>query len=183
MYENGEQYTANAVLVLHVLKCVGEPITDFYLTDLMMGPGLVNYFTMEQCLDQLTEGGFVTRRLDSMGIALYSITEKGEEMLSSMKYMLSGGLGARYEAYVRKQKAEISGKMHIDATCFEDSNGNLYVRCFVRDGLMGVVDVTLPVGNKEDGEQICTAWRNDSSSMYIQLMKALYDGAKINLEG
>ncbi len=183
MYENGEQYTANAVLVLHVLKCVGEPITDFYLTDLMMGPGLVNYFTMEQCLNQLTEGGFVERRLDSMGLAIYTLTEKGEDMLTSMKYMLSGGLGARYEAYVRKRKDEVSDKMHIDATCFEDSNGNLYVRCFVRDGLMGIVDVTLPVANKHDGEQICKAWRSDSSSMYVQLMKALYDSAKINLEG
>ncbi len=183
MYENGEQYTANAVLILHVLKCVEEPITDFYLTDLMMGPGLVNYFTMEQCLDQLTAGDFVTRRLDSMGIAIYSLTEKGEEMLSSMKYMLSGGLGARYAAYVQKHKAEVTGKMHIDATCFEDSNRNLYVRCFVRDGLMGVVDITLPVASKEDGEQICKAWRSDSSSMYIHLMKALYEGANINLEG
>lgn len=183
MYENGEQYTANAVLILHVLKCVGEPITDFYLTDLMMGPGLVNYFTMEQCLDQLTDGAFVARRLDSMGVAIYSLTEKGEEMLSSMKYMLSGGLGARYAAYVQKHKEEVTGKMHIDATCFEDANRNLYVRCFVRDGLMGVVDVTLPVANKTDGEQICKAWRSNSSSMYIHLMKALYEGAKINLEG
>lgn len=183
MYESGEQYTANAVLVLHVLKCVGEPISDFYLTDLMMGPGLVNYFTMEQCLQQMTDGGFVERRLDSMGIAVYSLTEAGEEMLDSMKYMLSGGLGARYEAHVRKHGAEVRGKMHVDANCFEDSKGNLYVRCFVRDGLMGIVDITLPIASKEDGEKICKAWRNDSSSMYIKLVKALYDGAKIDMEG
>ncbi len=183
MYENGEQYTANTVLVLHVLKCMGEPVSDLHLTDLMMGPGLVNYFTMEQCLQQLTDGGFVDRRLDSMGVAIYSLTQAGEALLDSMKYMLSGGLGARYAAHVKQHSAEIRGKMHVDANCFEDSKGNLYVRCFVRDGLMSIVDITLPVASKADGEQICKAWRNDSSSMYIQLLKALYDGAKINLEG
>lgn len=179
MYENSEQYTANSILVLHVLQCIGEPVSDYHFTELMMGPGLVNYFTIEQCLSQMIENGFVERSLDSMGVAMYSLTESGASLLDSMKYMLSGGLGACYAAYVKAHAKEIRQQMRIDANCFEDSKNNLYVRCFVRDGLMCLVDVTLPVATKEDADKICREWRTNPSNLYVKLIQALYEGAKI----
>ena len=107
MFENGAQVTADSVLILHILKLMGEPVTDSALTEILMGPGLVNYFTSLQCLSVLTEEGLVRRSLDSMGKAMYDITVSGEDMLASLKYMLSGGLGAAYESYIANHRDDI----------------------------------------------------------------------------
>lgn len=179
MFENGEQYAADQVLVLFVLDTLGIPVSDNHLTDLMMGPGLVNYFTYVQCLDDVVKAGFVQRRLDSMGIATYSLEEQGKAMLAAKKYMLSGGLGARYETYVSQHRNEIRQQMKIDANTFEDSQGNLFIRCFVRDGLNCIVDITLPVPSRSDAEAICKAWRSNSSAMYVEIIKAMYNQSKI----
>ena len=68
--------------------------------------------------------------------------------------------------------------MTVDADCFEDSNGNVYVRCFVREGTNCIVDVKLPVADRKDGAAICEEWKKKTSALYIQLMKIFYDSIK-----
>lgn len=175
MFENSEQYTANKILILFILDKLGVSLTDNFLSAALLGPGLVNYFTVQECREDLIAKGCIKRELDSGGTVLYSITDKGRERLSQMQYMLTGGLGARYEAYIDEHKDEITRAMYVNADCFEDSAGNAYVRCYVREGTNCIVDVKLPVANKNDGAAICEAWKNRTSDIYLQLMKTFYD--------
>ena len=49
MFENSEQYTANKILILFVLDKLGIRMTDNALSAVLLGPGLVNYFTIQEC--------------------------------------------------------------------------------------------------------------------------------------
>lgn len=180
MFENNEQYTANKILILFILDKVGMALTDNCLSAILLAPGLVNYFTVQECREDLIVKGCVSRELDSSGCVLYSITEKGRERLEQMRYMLSGGLGARYEAYIESHRDSLAHDMHVNADCFEDSEGNTYVRCYVREGTNCIVDVKLPVADRSDGAAICEQWRKNTSELYMQLVKTLYDGLQIN---
>lgn len=70
--------------------------------------------------------------------------------------------------------------MHVNADCFEDSEGNTYVRCYVREGANCIVDVKLPVANRSDGAAICEIWRKNTSDLYLHLVKTFYDALKEN---
>lgn len=178
MFENNEQYTANKILILFILDKLDMKLTDNSLSAVLLGPGLVNYFTVQECREDLIAKGCVRRELDSSGSVLYSITEKGRERLAQMRYMLSGGLGARYEAYLEANRDSLEHDMHVNADCFEDSHGNTYVRCYVREGSNCIVDVKLPVANRSDGAAICEIWRKNTSELYLHLVKTFYDGIK-----
>ncbi|MBO5147264.1 MAG: DUF4364 family protein [Clostridia bacterium] len=178
MFENSEQYTANKILILFVLDKLGIRMTDNALSAVLLGPGLVNYFTIQECREDLIAKECIARELDSSGCVLFSITKKGKERLAQMKYMFSGGLGARYEAYIDENRDALERSMSVDADCFEDSNGNVYVRCFVREGTNCIVDVKLPVADRKDGAAICEEWKKKTSALYIQLMKIFYDSIK-----
>lgn len=178
MFENSEQYTANKILILFILDKLGIRMTDNALNAVLLGPGLVNYFTIQECREDLVAKGCILRELDSNGCVLFSVTQKGREKLNQMKYMLSGGLGARYEAYIEENRDALERAMCVNADCFEDSDGNAYVRCYVREGTNCIVDVKLPIANKNDGALICEAWKKNTSNIYIQLMKTVYDSIK-----
>lgn len=178
MFENNEQYTANKILILFVLDKLGIRLTDNALNAILLGPGLVNYFTIQECREDLISKGCIKREQDSNGCVLFSVTEKGKERLDQMRYMLSGGLGARYEAYIEENRNALERAMYVNADCFEDAGGNAYVRCYVREGTNCIVDVKLPVANRKDGAAICDQWRKNTSNIYIQLMKAFYDSLK-----
>ena len=180
MFENSEQYTANKILILFILDRLGVKLSDHFLNAVLLGPGLVNYFSVQECREDLIAKGCVQRELDSAGTVLYSITEKGRERLGQMRYMLSGGLGARYEAYLEAIRDSLEQGMHVNADCFEDAAGNVYVRCYVREGSNCIVDVKLPVANRSDGAAICETWRKNTSELYLQLVKTFYDGIKTN---
>ncbi|MBO7407755.1 MAG: DUF4364 family protein [Clostridia bacterium] len=173
MFENDTQMTADGVLILHILSLLGEPVPDTLLTEIIMGPGLVNYFTAGQCLSALVDAGYASRSLDSMGKALYDITESGRGVYESLKYMLGGGLGAAYESYIRCHRDDIKKRTKIDATWTQDTKGNFFVHCFVRDGMRAVVDITLPVADKQDADYIVNAWKNNSSKLYFEVLKKL----------
>ena len=178
MFENSEQYTANKILILFVLDKFEMQMTDNALNAVLLGPGLVNYFSIQECKEDLIAKGCVERLLDSNGSVLYCITEKGKERLEQMKYMISGGLGARYAAYIEEHREELEHALTVNADCFEDSNGNTYVRCYVREGVNCIVDVKLPVANRKDGVKICEAWKQKTSKIYLHLVKTFYDSTK-----
>lgn len=178
MFENSEQYTANKILILFVLNKLSIKMTDNALNAVLLGPGLVNYFTVQECREDLISKGCIKRELDSNGSVLYSITETGVERLNQMKYMLSGGLGARYEAYIDENRDSLERDMYVNADCFEDTQGNVYVRCYVREGTNCIVDIKLPVASRIDGAAICDTWRKNTSDVYLQLLKIFYDSIK-----
>ena len=68
--------------------------------------------------------------------------------------------------------------MYVNADCFEDASGNVYVRCYVREGTNCIVDIKLPVADRKDGAAVCEAWKNNTSGIYMQLMKTFYDVIK-----
>ena len=175
MFESGSQITANGVLILYVISLTGQPIPEDLLTELIMAPGLVNYFTMCRCLTGLIDGGYVVRELDSMGKAMYDITGSGSEALASMKYMLSGGLGAAYESYIINHRDDIKRRTRVDANCLRDAKGNYFVHCFVREGLNADLDITIPVSDREDAETILRNWKNNASKKYVEILKVLLD--------
>jgi len=173
MYENGAQLTAESVLILHILELLGEPVSDRVLTEVLLAPGLVNYFSAHSCLAGLTDGGYVARKLDSIGTVMYDITGSGRETLKSLKHMLSGGLGAAYESYVENHRADLQQSLRVDGVCSEDRKGNLLVHCYVRDGLQCYFDLTVPVANKADADAAIRNWRTDSARIYIEILKTL----------
>ena len=67
MYENDKQILENDILVLYILNKFDIMITEKSLTDIILTPGLVNYFSFQDSLKKLIENNFVSVFNDNDG--------------------------------------------------------------------------------------------------------------------
>ena len=173
MYENEKQYTENQLLILYVLKEIDIPIPGMQLTDVMLEPRLMNYFAMQSALCDLIDSGMVKSAKDSGGIPLYSCTKKGLEVLSSLSDILPQAIIDTYKSYLSKEKDNIRKSAEVNANYFTTPDGNYYCRCFIREGNTYIADVRIPAADKSEAIEICKNWKENTSSVYIKVIKAM----------
>ncbi|MBR5059257.1 MAG: DUF4364 family protein [Clostridia bacterium] len=162
MYENKDQELQNNILVLYVLGSFEIALSEQSLNELILSPGLINYFSYRESLSNLAKSGFVSAFSDNDGLMLYSITEEGRISLSNMESLLAPHLKAAYDEELLKMKSRIIRETSVNAYPFIDVNKNQSVRCYIREKGNKIVDLRFPVPDQEIAEAICENWKTDA---------------------
>ena len=173
MLENNSQEIENDILVLYVLGQFDMPISDKSLTEIILTPGLINYFSYTTSLENLTKDNLITLTTDTDGLNLYSISEEGRQMLPSLISGLSSGLKQAYDSFLLKEKSKITLDNTINAYPFIDQNKNQCVRCYIRENGVKIVDIRIPVPDRETALMMCANWKTDAYSLLMQIMTDL----------
>lgn len=173
MFENDKQYTENQILILYVLKEIDMDTPGSLLTDIMLEPRMMNYFAMQSALCDLTDSGMVLSVKDSDGIPLYSCSKKGLDVLNSLSDTLPTAIKDTYKRFVHKEKDKIKKSIEINASHFTGNDGQIYCRCFIREGNTYISDVRIPAANKTEAEAICDNWKNNTPDVFLKVIKAL----------
>ncbi|MBP1588254.1 MAG: DUF4364 family protein [Clostridia bacterium] len=162
MYDNKDQDLQNSILVLYVLGNFDIALTEQSLNELVLTPGLINYFSYREALSTLLKNGFVSAFSDNDGLMLYSITEEGRISLSNMENLLVPHLKAAYDEELLKAKSRVIRETSIYAYPFIDINKNQSVRCYIREKGNKIVDLKFPVPDQDVAEAICESWKRDA---------------------
>ena len=166
--------TEDKLLILLALETYGMPITDMYLTELLLSPGYMNYFSIHDALGKLVSNNLVDRVLDNEGIPMYSINQAGKDVFTEFGYLLPDGLATKYENHIMKSRNEIKKKIEVNYSVSSDADGNYFARLFVRDGSNYVVDIKVPAAGSDDANNMCRRWKENNSEMYLKIMEALH---------
>ncbi len=172
MYESNEQLLQNEILVLYVIDSLDFGISDALLTDFIMKPGLINYFSYKDALDSLIKSGFVARVRGNDGTDLYVTTDSGKVSRRAMEPRLSLSLRNPYDELLGKEKETLASRMTVNAYTFIDANKNLSVRCLIREKGNIVVDLRLPVPDRETGDAICEKWLENAYALLPKIILA-----------
>ena len=172
MYENKDQIMQNEILLLYILDKLDFPISDKLLTEFVLKPGLINYFSYKEALEALLKNGFVSKAQGNDGQDIYVITDPGRVSCRSMEPALSQSLRIPYDDLLLKEKDRLSSDMTVSSYIFIDANKNLAVRCFIREKGNIVVDLRLPVPDRETGEEICALWQKDAYAVLPKIILA-----------
>jgi len=172
MYENKDQMIQNEILILYILDKIGIGVSDFILTEFVLKPGLINYFSYKESLEELLKNGYVEKMQGNDGQDIYSVTDLGKVTCRSMEPSLSQSLRIPYDDLLLKEKNRLTTGMAVNSYVFIDSNKNLAVRCFIREKGNVVVDLRLPVPDRETGEQICNMWQKNAYALLPKIILA-----------
>ncbi len=167
-------YAEDKLLLLLALDILDMPITNIYITDLMLEPGYMNYFNIQVALSELVQAGFIDKIPDGDGIPMYSINPKGKDAFLEFSYLLPDGLASRYEDHIEKNKDQVKKLIEVNASVFTDSENEYFVRCFVRNKGSYVIDLKLPAAGREEANEICKAWRENSAEIYAEIVKIIH---------
>lgn len=167
-------HAEDKLLILLALDIIDMPITNLYINDLLLQPGYMNYFNIQIALGELVENGFIDRIPDGDGIPMYSINEKGKNAFREFSYLLPEGLATKYEEHIENNKDAVKKMVEVNASVFTAGENEYFIRCFVRDKGTYTIDLKLPAASREDANEICKAWRDNSSEIYSEIVKILH---------
>ncbi len=173
MYENDKQEMENDILVLYILGQFDIYITEKALTEVVLSPGLVNYFSFCESLKKLREMHYIDVFTDNDGTELYGTTEDGRVALNSLVLSLSPALKNTYDDVLLREKDKITSETMLSAYHFVDVNHNNAVRCYIRENGNKIVDIRLPVPDKETALEICEKWKTDAYDMLMKITEIM----------
>ncbi len=172
MYENKDQLIQNEILILYILDKLGIGVSELMLTEFVLKPGLINYFSYRESLESVVKNGYAVKSRGNDGQDIYSVTDLGKVTCRTMEQNLSPSLKIPYDDLLLREKDKLTTKMTVDAYTFIDANKNLSVRCFIRERGNVVVDLRLPVPDRETGNQICAMWKKNAYALLPKIILA-----------
>lgn len=170
MYENDKQLLENDVLVMYILSKFDVHISEKSLTELVMTPGLVNYFSFQNSLAKLLENKFIDVFFDNDGLSLYGLTDAGRVALGSLGTALSVALKSSYDRVLLNETEKIRNETNVNAYHFIDINGNNAVRFYIRENGNKIVDIKFPVPDKETALEMCAKWKSNAYDMLDKII-------------
>ena len=173
MFENDSQNMENMLLVLYTLNELNMPVTGLYLDEIMLKPGFMNYFSLRLAISELVKQKAVNEDPDTGGVTMYSLTDRGKELLDSMDHIMQKGRVAAYNTFIKENRENVKKETETGSCVFTSPDGHYYVRCFIRKGRTCTVDIKIPVTNKEEGSEIVKNWKENTGLAFLKVYDSL----------
>ncbi|MNI79047.1 hypothetical protein D3C73_1354780 [compost metagenome] len=81
MQENSLELAENKLILLYIVKNIKYPVTKTQLTDLVLETSFINYFTLQQYIDDLDTSGFIEYQYINEKHFI-QLTDKGDNVLT-----------------------------------------------------------------------------------------------------
>ncbi len=105
MFDNSLNLAENKLLLLHIIDKVDLPISNIQLTEIVLENNFINYFTLQEYIDDLISSQLINK-INYKNKDRLVISSKGKEVLSLFKNRLSKDSLSKLNSY-------IDGKMNL----------------------------------------------------------------------
>lgn len=172
MFEDTLELAENKLLLLFIFKKIKFPVSNNQITQIILENNFINYFTLQQYLNELLSSNFL-KYTDETGNHRLVITEKGIKVLSLFENRISEDKINAVEDYLNKEIKNIKQEVTItaDYTLGKKDNFIVNLKAIENDSIL--IDIKLNVGSNKDAKDLCHKWKNNSSELYDKIIQLL----------
>ncbi|WOO38778.1 DUF4364 family protein [Anaerocolumna sp. AGMB13020] len=164
--------TLYKLIILFLLDKVDFPLTNAQISNFILDKEYTNYFSLQQCISELTEEEFMT--VQTVGhSSLYQITPSGEETLSFFQNMISSAIQEEIVSYLKENKYSLRDESSILSEYHKTGKDEYTVSLRVMEKKNPIIDINLAVPTEEDASKICRNWRGQSQEIYSYVLSSL----------
>ena len=181
----------NKLILMYIIRNLNAPATNSNITKLVLQTRLMNYFVLQQCLDDLLEsrlillasgdlsGGFSGDiSSDTSGNASgkserYIITNSGSQTLDYFQNLIPPGIKKRLDKILSESSKELQAEAQVTADFVPESEDKFNVRLKIGERDFQLIDINVAVGTKKDAREICDNWLKHSSVIYAEIIESL----------
>lgn len=172
--ENAE----NKVLLLFFAEKVRMPVNSMQLTRIMLEHRFMNYFHMQQCLHELTSGGFLSSELHE-GTERYSITKEGIRILDLFGSLLPEGIRNRLLSGIAQIRSGLLRETAVTADMTLVTEDEWLVSLRITEEDEPLFETRISVGSRDDARTLCRNWKENATSLYPQVISLLLGGSAV----
>lgn len=179
--ENTEELAQSKLLLLYLIKHSNTSFTNSEITEFVLEKNYMNYFLVQQYLSELIESNFIeTSKEDTRDV--YLILEKGEIALSYFEERIPSRikheLNVEFKEIIKKAKANAQ----VVTEFFEKDNNQFVVNLKLVENDETLFSLYLDVATKKQVDLICERWKENTESIYQNIVNLLTNEKTTPLE-
>lgn len=142
------------------------------LTNIVLENNLMNYFSLQQYLSELTSSNFLDVS-EKSGKHKLIITEKGCKVLSLFEMRISNEKINLIDKYLENQMTDIKNELTISADYTIENSDNFIVNLKASECTYTLIDIKIGIPSNKQARELCSKWKNHSSELYNKIMELL----------
>lgn len=169
---NNRELAQNKLILLYMINKIDMPVSNLQITKLILENKFMNYFLLQQFLDELCIDNLLACSLES-GKTFYTITPAGKQTLGYFPSLIPAGIKARIDNTISAIRKNIKNETLITADFIPESENEYIVTCKVHEDDFALIDLKITVGTRNDARTICENWKKHSQAIYPEIIESL----------
>ncbi len=169
---SNRELAENKLILLYIIDKVNIPINNLQITKIILENRFMNYFLLQQFLNELCEGSLLSC-VHEDGKSFYTITNNGKQTLSYFQNLIPLGIKTRIDDTISSIKKRIKNETYITADYTPEKENEFIVSCKICEDDFKLIDLMLLAGTKSEARSICENWRNHSQAIYSEIIESL----------
>lgn len=174
MFEDTLELAENKLLLLYIFDKIKFPVSNNQITQIVLENNFINYFTLQQYLNELVSSNFL-KYISESGNHRFLITEKGIKVLSLFKNRISNSKMEIIDNYLKKEIDSIKKEVTVTADYTIEQNDNFIVNLKAVENDSILIDLKINVGSNKQARSLCEKWKNNCSDLYGKIIQILID--------
>jgi len=186
---SSKEIVQNKLIIMYILHKFDMPVSNGSITKLVLETRLMNYFMLQQCLNELCESSLILNTDDvdisestaeqqsskpSTGSGgSYVMTDAGKKTLRYLMNTISPGVRKQLDDIVPAVRREIEEDLLITADYIPESENKYVVICKMREKGFPLIELKAAVGTKKDALDVCDNWKKHSAAIYAEIIESL----------
>ncbi|MCX8129353.1 MAG: DUF4364 family protein [Clostridia bacterium] len=169
---SNRELAENKLILLYILEKINMPVSNLQITKLILENKFMNYFLLQQFLNELSENGFLSTELVE-DKTFYAITSSGRQTLEYFTSLIPFGIKGRIDDTITSIRKNIKNETLITADFTPESEKEFVVSCKVNEDNFSLIDLKITVGTRNDARTICDNWKKNSQAIYAEIIDSL----------
>lgn len=171
-FGNNKELAANKLILLYIIDKLNMPVSNLQITKLIMENSLMNYFFLQQFLNELCDDNLLSSEVVD-NKTFYTITGTGKNTLKYLDYLIPINVKNKIDNTIKTVRKKIRNETSITAEFIPESENKYMVNCSVREDDFTLIELKVAVGNRNDARNICDNWKNYSQHIYSEIIESL----------
>ena len=174
MFENSEELAENKLLILYILNKIKFPIANNQLTEIILEENFLNYFTLQNYIQDLLSSGFICNVEDDNKKRLI-ISSKGIKVLDLFKDRINFRRLDAVDKFLENKVENIRKEIAVSAEYTIEAENSFVVNLKIYEAKTVLMDIKLNVPSNKEAREICNRWKTNSSTLYKNIVQALVE--------
>lgn len=170
--DDTQQEVKHKLLILYTIDEFKIPLTNSQLTDFIMELNLMDYFSLQQYLTDLSEKSILEYSETPEG-AYYLITENGRKMLEFFNERIYDEFKTRIQKAIVLKKKDIYKSTQIYADYVKNNDHDYTVTLKVEENDFTLINLDLNLVSNKQAKAVCKNWKDNASQIYTQIIQCL----------
>jgi predicted transcriptional regulator len=169
MFKDTTELAENKLLLLYIFDKIAMPISNSYITQIILENNLINYFSLQQYLSELAESGFIEDIKEDKR-HLLAITSLGKDTLQFFINRIPEKKMQLIDAYLNLHMNSIKKDIEVVSEYEPCVDNKFMVTLKLKSGDNTLIELKVPADSNAKAKSICQTWKEKNQEIYDKII-------------